>query len=189
MNKCRVPVSSRQPVVLPYSQGQTLVELMITLAVAAILLSVAAPSFTSLRFSNALTNHANEMLGVINFARSEAIRRNIPVRLCRSSTESSNTCVTESGAWQYWIVLANDSVIRRGVIPTHNSLHQSSTLIDDTLTFGADGLARTNNTLVNNHYLQIEAPISSVTENTRRVVLGAGSRINVKKLARQSEES
>lgn len=179
---------SRQIVVLLYSKGQTLVELMITLAVTAILLSVAVPSFTSLRFSSALTNHANEMLGVINFARSEAIRRNIPVRLCRSSSESSNACVTESGAWQYWIVLANDNVIRRGIIPTYNSLDQSSTLIADTLTFGPDGLARTNNTLVNNQYLQIEAPIGSVIENTRRIVLGAGSRINVKKLARQSEE-
>ncbi|OQX06095.1 MAG: hypothetical protein BWK73_31755 [Thiothrix lacustris] len=185
MNRYCPSALSSSPVALRHTQGVTLVELMITIAVAAVLIAVAAPSFTSLRFSQSLATQANDMLWVINFARSEAIRRNRPVTLCRSSTEASTTCVTANGVWRYWIVLANGSVIRRGVISEKNGLSQSSTLTADSLVIGADGLTRTNNTLVNNQYLEIIAPISAVEKNARRVVLGAGSRINIQKLSLQ----
>lgn len=173
---------------LPYpaARGQTLMELMVTLAVTSILLANAAPNFTSLRFSHALTTQANEMLGTLNFARSEAIRRNRPVMLCRTAGELSAACVSASGTWQYWMVLAGSSVVRRGAIPS-NGLTQTSTLTADTVTFGADGLARTNNTLVNKQYVEIDAPLGAAAEDTRRVVLGAGSRTSVSKVSRGQE--
>ena len=55
-------------------QGFTLVELIVTLAVAAILMGTAVPSFTSLVNSNRLATQANDLLGAMMIARSEAIR-------------------------------------------------------------------------------------------------------------------
>lgn len=55
--------------------GFTLVELMVTLAVAAIVVTVAIPSFTTTIQSNRLTVQANDLVTALNLARSEAIKR------------------------------------------------------------------------------------------------------------------
>ncbi|MGA7979665.1 MAG: GspH/FimT family pseudopilin [Chromatiaceae bacterium] len=61
--------------------GFPLVELMVTLAVAAILLTVGVPSFQQLIMSNRLTAAANDMVVAISVARSEAIKHNAAVNL------------------------------------------------------------------------------------------------------------
>ena len=61
--------------------GFTLIELMVTLAVAAILLSVGVPSFQYILQSNRVSTQTNELITGISAARSEAVRRNQDVRL------------------------------------------------------------------------------------------------------------
>jgi len=56
--------------------GFTLIELMITIAVAAILLAIAVPSFTGLLNRNNASAEATELVAALNLARSEAIKRN-----------------------------------------------------------------------------------------------------------------
>ena len=82
--------------------GFTLVELMITVAVLAVIAAIAAPSMTGLLNSNRLNGQANEMVSGLQLARSEAIRRNAPVLVCASNDGA--TCAN-SGAWDRWIVL------------------------------------------------------------------------------------
>lgn len=67
-------------------QGFSLVELLVTLVVAAIMLAFAVPTFSRLLMNNSLTSQTNEMLAGLKLARSEAARRGIPVAL---RTESS----------------------------------------------------------------------------------------------------
>lgn len=55
--------------------GFTLIELLVAVTVLAILVSVAIPSFFSALVSVRLTSQVNELVSVINLARSEAIRR------------------------------------------------------------------------------------------------------------------
>ncbi|PKM43219.1 MAG: pilus assembly protein [Gammaproteobacteria bacterium HGW-Gammaproteobacteria-1] len=55
-------------------RGFTLVELIITLAVMAIALALAIPSFQTLFENNRTTTQANELVAAMNLARSEAIR-------------------------------------------------------------------------------------------------------------------
>lgn len=62
-------------------QGVTLIELMVTIAVAAILLAIATPSFTSLINSNRLTSASNEMVATLQAARMEAVRLNTTVNV------------------------------------------------------------------------------------------------------------
>lgn len=54
--------------------GFTLLELMVTAAVAAVLMAVAAPSFISFQRNAELTTFANTMLSAVNTARSEAMK-------------------------------------------------------------------------------------------------------------------
>lgn len=76
------------------SKGFTLVELMITVAVVAILSAIAYPSFQSTIRSNRVAAGHNELLGLVNLARSEAVRNNQGGGVCGSST--GNDC---DGNW------------------------------------------------------------------------------------------
>lgn len=94
------------------SGGFTLVELMVTLAVAAVVLTIAVPSFWSIVQNNRASTQANELITALNLARSEAVKRGIPVSVCPSTNQSS--CVSSSTNWAVgWIVFAdpnNDGV-------------------------------------------------------------------------------
>ncbi|GAB6067346.1 hypothetical protein JCM13664_06640 [Methylothermus subterraneus] len=89
------------------TRGFTLVELMVTVAVAAIVLTVGVPSFQVLVKNNRMVTAANELVGALNLARSEAIKRNVRVTVCKSGDGAS--CTT-SGNWeQGWIVFTDDN--------------------------------------------------------------------------------
>ncbi len=88
-------------------KGFTLVELLITLAVGAVLLGTAVPSLTSMIINNRLTAQANDFVGALQFARSEALRRARYITLC-SSTDGA-ACATSTD-WQtgYIVFVDND---------------------------------------------------------------------------------
>lgn len=64
--------------------GFTLVELMVTVSIVALVLTMGVPSFQSSVRANRLTTTANEFLAALSFARSEAVKRGISVTLCKS---------------------------------------------------------------------------------------------------------
>jgi type IV fimbrial biogenesis protein FimT len=76
-----------------------LIELMITIAIAAILLGIAIPSFTSIIVDNRLTTSANELVTALNLARSEAVKRGIQVTVQRKGATSAQW---ESG-WDVFV--------------------------------------------------------------------------------------
>lgn len=93
------------------SQAFTLVELMVAIAVLSILAAIALPAFDSFTLSNRLRAYANDFAAAARLARSEALKRNAPVRLCMSA--DGLTC-TSSGSWeQGWLVVtAVNEVVR-----------------------------------------------------------------------------
>lgn len=85
-------------------RGFTLVELMIALAVTAILVSIAAPSFqTSIEKRRILTINDSYSAG-LRLARSEAVARSRTITVCPSNDQS--TC---SGTWSDgWLIFIDD---------------------------------------------------------------------------------
>ena len=77
-------------------QGMTLVELMVTLAVVAILASIAAPSLSSMMENNRLTAINNQIVSALTYTRSEAIKRSMTVTMCARQADS--TCATATDA-------------------------------------------------------------------------------------------
>ncbi|HSH41913.1 MAG TPA: GspH/FimT family pseudopilin [Arenicellales bacterium] len=69
----------------PDGPGFSMVELMVTLAIAGILLASAGPSFVDLVRDKRITAEINLLLADVHLARMAAIKRNLDVVLCRSS--------------------------------------------------------------------------------------------------------
>jgi type IV fimbrial biogenesis protein FimT len=65
-------------------RGFTLIELLVTLVVAAILLSIALPSFRDLIRRSRVTSASNALTGTLAYARTEAIDRGQLVSVCPS---------------------------------------------------------------------------------------------------------
>lgn len=159
--------------------GFTIIELMVTVAAASVLLAIAVPSFNQMIVSGRLTAQSNEMVAAMSMARSEAIKRNASVTLCRS--DNSADCVTAAGAWQNWIIRVGTgagTVVRQGSINNFGgTLVMRSTLNIDQVVYGPDGLARTGGAMVADHTITV-CSRRAVDRNVRRIVLGAGSRMS-----------
>jgi type IV fimbrial biogenesis protein FimT len=83
--------------------GFTIIELMVALAVLAILVTLIAPNFNDATLSARLNGFASSLVASAQVARSEAIKRNATIALCTST--DGETC-DGSGDWeQGWIVV------------------------------------------------------------------------------------
>ena len=161
--------------------GFTLIELITVMTLAAILMAVAIPSFRSMIAGNRLTTQANDLIGAITYARSEAISHNNTITFCRANFAASTNCAGSSGAWQFWIVRNTTGVVRRGTVETFGGvLALESTLTNDSAAFSSDGMARTGGVLIADRTFTVCAGNIS-TDNIRTVTIGAGSRISTEK--------
>ena len=67
-----------------------MIELMVAIAVAAILITLATPSFRLLIQNNRISGAANDFVSVFNLARAEAIKRGAVVFVCRTDDPQAN---------------------------------------------------------------------------------------------------
>ncbi len=122
--------------------GFTLLELMITIAIAAILLTIAVPSFTDTIRRNRVATQSSNTYIAFKLARSEAAKLGRSTTVCSSTNQTS---CNGTNNWQGgWIVLdADNTVIRVG-----SALEGGSTLVasagdsksDTSISFRSDGL-------------------------------------------------
>lgn len=82
--------------------GFTIIELMITIAILAVLVAAVAPSFMEIIRMNRLQTQSNALFTSLMLARSEAVKRNYPVVVCKSADGAD---CTGAGNWeQGWLV-------------------------------------------------------------------------------------
>ena len=115
--------------------GFTLIELVVTLAVASILLTVAIPSFRSTIQNNRSTGQANEFLTSLMLARSEAVKRGVTASVCVSSNGTSCAGSNWAGGW---LITTGATTLR-----VHEALPSGSTLTEaggaTTITYNPSG--------------------------------------------------
>lgn len=83
------------------NSGFTLVELMVTVMVAAILISIGTPAFKRFIQNGRVTQVTNELISAIHVARSEAVRRNSTACVCSSDTAGAPVpACSGGGQWE-----------------------------------------------------------------------------------------
>lgn len=129
------------------ARGFTLIELMVTLALVAILMMVAVPSFTTFQRNAELTSFSNSFLSGINAARGEAMKRG------RNAMVVPADGVNWSSGWTVFVDVDRDgiynattdiTVLRREAAPTYLTVTNTATTPADSLyiMYDASGYSR-----------------------------------------------
>ncbi|MCD2342119.1 GspH/FimT family pseudopilin [Ideonella azotifigens] len=91
-------------------RGVTLIELLVTLAVAAILAMIAAPGLHSTLAARAVSSTADDLAVALRQARSEALKRGLSVSVCASSDPNATGAVCANNAWVTgWLVFTDQN--------------------------------------------------------------------------------
>jgi type IV fimbrial biogenesis protein FimT len=145
------PPSSRSTVrIRARAAGFSLVKTLVVLAVCAILAAVAAPSWRSTSHSQRLRAITGAFVAHVQLARSEAIKRNSRVALCKSLTGTS--CVS-GGSWEAgWIVFhdannnaradAGETLIGTGQPPAQGYRVMGNGMVSAYLSYNGTGMSR-----------------------------------------------
>jgi type IV fimbrial biogenesis protein FimT len=110
-------------------QGFTLVELLVTLAIASILFTVALPSFQTITSASNTDNTTARMANIFAYARSEAVSRAERITVC-ASTDGVTCNALNSTDWNsQWLVMTEASLLIK--MEDVSSLNVTFTVFDN----------------------------------------------------------
>ena len=157
-----------------------MIELMVAIFVLGIITAFAVPSFVNMINRNRLASQANELLGAIQYARTEAIRGNGKVTFCgASSATAAAEADCSGGDHPYWVVIgraAGGGEEQLRVFAVKDPMSVSTDL--EKISFTADGLARDAATkaLVSGE-ITVCMATSNPAQNKRVLTISSGSRL------------
>ncbi len=152
-------------------RGFTLIELLVTLVLIVILTTIGVPAFRHITTTNRMATEMNALVGDIQLARSEAIKRGYPVGICPSDspTSTQSHCLTGKAlSWSRgWVVYtlpfgANTATVLR--------LHGPLTS-DDTLVSNVGGAIKFNRNGFTTHAQTLTLNDANANTSERRCIV------------------
>lgn len=135
------------------SRGFNLVELMVTLSLATVLLTLAVPSMKATIENGRIAAQVNDLLASIQLARSEAVKTGRQVVLCKS--HDATACATSGGYEQGWMVFVDinqdgvrdsgERILRVHAALSGSHLFSGTEQVANYVAFSSDGFARSIN--------------------------------------------
>ena len=171
-------------------RGVTLTELLVAMSVLSILLAVGVPSFSQFTANTRLNSYANTLFSHLSLARSEAVKRNTRVAICKSLDGSA--CAS-SGDWsQGWIVfvdLDNNASIGSGeqVITTMSALPTGFSFsgngnVSDYISYDGQGISKLTTGGFQSGTITLCPAAPAAAGNGRNIILSSSGRARIAKI-------
>lgn len=148
--------------------GFTLVELLVTLAIAIILIGLAVPSFINFLQQIRLSTIVNELHNAINLTRTEAIKRNGKVDL-----------IAVNGKWENgWVIKNRENEQILSHEPLHKDFNVNGKFTDGEqhIAYNGTGRTRTKSSTNTSQFGHIQI---SIGDNSRLIVVNFLGRVRV----------
>lgn len=169
-------------------RGFTLIELVVTMAIAAILATVAVPSFIQFRRNSQLTSVTNSLVGALTAARAEAMKRGkntfvVPAGSGGAATWTSGWIVfVDIDRSQTYNSAQDFTVLTQEALPGFISVSASGTAAESSpyLMFDSSGFPRSKDASFSNSTITIsrtDVSSSAQTGETRRIMISQTGRI------------
>ena len=174
-------------------EGVTLVELIVTLAIAAILFLVAVPSFQAAIAANRRAAATNDLVSALSHARMEAIRRNQRVTVCKGVPGATQCDTVTTTSWASgWIVFvdpttqsppqieaAGDILLRGGGQPPGDISVRGNGNVNLYVSYTGDGMSKLMGGGFQAGTIRVCSISSALNDNDRArdVVINSGGRI------------
>lgn len=176
--------------------GFTLMEMMVVLAIAAVLITAGLPQLSIFFKGTRMVTNTNDLVAGLQISRSQAIKEGGFVTICKTDADTDpQKCVVGSGGWEKgWIVFvdtggnvgvfeADDGPIVRlntGASGTGVTITEDNTSIQDFITFTSRGLPKTGGASVSGVFsICDDRGVTNTSGNVvaRGVELGASGRV------------
>ncbi len=164
------------------SQGFTLVELMVTIAILAIILTIVGPSFVEIRRSAELNSAISSLIAVINTTRSEAMKRGMNAVIAPTTGTDWNAGITTFIDANGDNVFNDSDILIQNVpvLPRHFSISQSS-MTPNLTVFNASGFAHTMTAQYTSTFTIMQNDLTSGSQEevnqTRRIKVSLTGRV------------
>jgi len=139
-------MSAPDKTIPPNASGFTTMEVLVCLAIVAILAGLAAPSFRDFVNEQRLASTMGQLTNDLNFARSEAIKRNARVLLC-ARKPGATTCANTPDWQNGWLVCYdanNDDECDASAAQDPNPVRVANLLGAQLSLSGSNGVVRFN---------------------------------------------
>ncbi len=170
------------------SRGFTLIELMITLVIAAVLLMVAVPSFVRYQKNAQLTSAANTLLAATNAARGEAMKRGMSAMVVPTNNGSDWTTgwvvfVDKNNSRTYTDTVDN-TVLTQAAVPTGISITGNNTAAGSTpyIMFDASGYSKSKTGgfgALSISFARTDVATADQYSQTRRIIIASTGRVRM----------
>lgn len=167
------------------SAGFTLVELLIVVSIAAILVTIAVPSYQWTTTNFRISTEVNGLVGDLQYARSEAIRQGMTVQMCISTDGA--TCSAAATSWTAGHIVITNPIAGSGQAATVMRVQAAFTGTDTAngagvtaVLFNRDGFAGVP-TASWNGFSSLAAPVV-ITVHDANDTAGVGSCILVNQI-------
>lgn len=155
-----------------------MIEVMVAVLVLSLLLGVGVPSFMRTIRNNRLIGQTNELVGALNFTRSEALKRADSVSICSSS---DNLTCTGTRNWSTgWIIFVDPNAngnIDNGEVPLQTA-PQVATEFTLTATAGSAVRYSSSGAAASGPEIFILLRPTCVGLNSRRITINQVGRVN-----------
>lgn len=165
-------------------QGFTLVEMMVTVALMAIMLAIAVPSFTSFRRNSELVSITNGFVAALNAARTEAMKRNMYAMVTPVNNDNDWTA-----GWVAFVDVDGDNkfgagdieVFRQPAIPSYLTFTGNNSLgaTNSHARYDGSGFSRPVGDLLNATLSVTRTDANGDSRQIRRIKIALTGRVRV----------